>query len=44
MTEEEKTTKGNCISFSSFGGFFYQPIDFYRSYARDGNVWCLRAD
>lgn len=40
----EKMTEGNCISFSSFGGFFYQPDNFYRSYARDGNVWCLRAD
>ena len=38
LVSSETKTEGDCISFSSFGGFFYQPIDFYRAYAEQGNI------
>jgi hypothetical protein len=40
----ETPAKGGCITLGGFGAFFYQPIDFYRTYAQDGNVWVLRAE
>lgn len=40
----EIPAKGGCITLGGFGTFFYQPIDFYRTYAQDGNVWVLRAE